>query len=893
MSDIKALSQLLIEELGKKNIENTSLPIELSNNLNPNFKIRPYQKRAFQYIVNYFEESFDGKPRHNHQLLFHMATGSGKTLMMAGTILYLYKKGYRNFLFFVNSTNIINKTRENFLNSNSSKYLFNESVSQYEKRIKINEVENFQLSNPDDINLVFTTIQGLHMTLNNPKENSLTYDDFENTKIVLISDEAHHINSETKKGTKNLSQDEQLEVISWEGTVEKIFKANNENIILEYTATVDFQDKFLEEKYKPRLLFDYPLKEFRKDGFSKEVKVLQADLPPFERSLLAILLSQYRRKLFEKNRLPIKPVILFKSKTIPESKNFFKEFNKRLKGLNPNDISHLKSSTSDPTFIKLFNYLDLKNISYENLISEIIEDFSIDKLISINSKEESVLKQLAVNSLEDEDNHYRAVFAVDKLNEGWDVLNLFDIVRLYDTRDAKSNKAGKTTISEAQLIGRGARYCPFQLSIDQPRFKRKFDSDIEHDMKVCEELFYHSVHNPRYIQELNSALQDIGIAPKTSIQKELLIKDSFKSTELYKVGHIFLNSRIKYDRSDIQGIDSSLINQRYKIALPTGYTNILSAFETNKVSSIGIERKSQDYNLIDFGYSVIRKSINKISFYEFSNLRKYLPNLSSIEELLTSPNYFLNIKIEVIGLASEVSNLTPDQKLYISSKVLLNLSSIIASEKIEFKGTKEFFPHMIKSVFTDKTMNFTFGEGEDKQFGRSINDPIEATNLYHLNLNLKEWYVFNDCFGTSEEKLLIKFIDKKFDILKKSYSDVYLFRNEKHFQIYNFSDGRPLEPDFVLYLINKNDSDIIHYQVFIEPKGQHLLKTDEWKENFLAIIKDNFKIEQLFQNKKYIVWGLPFFNSELRMSEFESGFNEELNPTTKLVKKRQKNEKKK
>jgi len=56
------------------------------------------------------------KPRQNHQLLMHMATGSGKTMMMAGLIAYLYAKGYRKFLFFVNSTNIINKTRDNFLN---------------------------------------------------------------------------------------------------------------------------------------------------------------------------------------------------------------------------------------------------------------------------------------------------------------------------------------------------------------------------------------------------------------------------------------------------------------------------------------------------------------------------------------------------------------------------------------------------------------------------------------------------------------------------------------------------------------------------------------------------------------------------------------------------------
>ena len=29
-------------------------------------------------------------------------------------------------------------------------------------------------------------------------------------------------------------------------------------------------------------------------------------------------------------------------------------------------------------------------------------------------------------------NGIRAIFAVDMLNEGWDVLNLYDIVRLYD-----------------------------------------------------------------------------------------------------------------------------------------------------------------------------------------------------------------------------------------------------------------------------------------------------------------------------------------------------------------------------------------------------------------------------------------------------------------------------
>jgi type III restriction enzyme len=45
-----------------------------------------------------------------------MATGSGKTVMMAGLILYLYERGYRKFLFFVNRGQIVEKTKDNFIN---------------------------------------------------------------------------------------------------------------------------------------------------------------------------------------------------------------------------------------------------------------------------------------------------------------------------------------------------------------------------------------------------------------------------------------------------------------------------------------------------------------------------------------------------------------------------------------------------------------------------------------------------------------------------------------------------------------------------------------------------------------------------------------------------------
>ena len=90
-------------------MNNLRLPSTLeSASLNPAFELRPYQEEAFASFIHYFNNDLSGKEKPLH-LLFSMATGSGKTLIMAGLTLYLYEKSYRNFLFFVNFTNIIEK----------------------------------------------------------------------------------------------------------------------------------------------------------------------------------------------------------------------------------------------------------------------------------------------------------------------------------------------------------------------------------------------------------------------------------------------------------------------------------------------------------------------------------------------------------------------------------------------------------------------------------------------------------------------------------------------------------------------------------------------------------------------------------------------------------------
>ena len=64
------LQSTLQRELGKKPIERTEMPEYFGTSLNPYMKLRPYQREAFQYFINYWENDWDGKA-YKPQLLFH------------------------------------------------------------------------------------------------------------------------------------------------------------------------------------------------------------------------------------------------------------------------------------------------------------------------------------------------------------------------------------------------------------------------------------------------------------------------------------------------------------------------------------------------------------------------------------------------------------------------------------------------------------------------------------------------------------------------------------------------------------------------------------------------------------------------------------------------------
>lgn len=135
-------------------------------------------------------------------------------------------------------------------------------------------------------------------------------------------------------------------------------------------------DQNIRQKYEDKIIFQYDLKQFRLDKYSKEIEVLQADLEPVDRALQAVILSQYRRKIAEKYKLHLKPVILLKSKTIKESKENYEGFLEKMKNLTTRDIQEISSRARGTDLEKAFNYFQKESISFENLIRELQEDFT-------------------------------------------------------------------------------------------------------------------------------------------------------------------------------------------------------------------------------------------------------------------------------------------------------------------------------------------------------------------------------------------------------------------------------------------------------------------------------------------------------------------------------------
>lgn len=815
-------------------------------------KLRPYQEHALSQFI--FTQEIDQADLYSNHLLFHMATGSGKTLVLASNILYLYKEqNKQNFIFFVNSDAIIKKTKDNLTNTNSLKYLFRkEGIVIDGNQIDIQIVDVFpSLPDPHTIYLKLTTIQKLHLDLTEPRENSLTFEGLEELEIVLLADEAHHINAWTRRDKRKLNTKEQEER-TWENTVNRLLKLNPANRLLEYTATIDLTKDVLFEKYRDKIVCQYDLRQFMRDGYSKNVMLLRADEEDRNKMLNSVLLSQYRKYVARDHGIDLKPIIFFKSNLIKNSQNAQEKFINLIKGLEAEELKEVIENGytiykhQQSIWSSMFAYY--KKIDLNQVVQDLKWDFAEGNLLNANDRDFlSEENALILNSLEEANNPIRVIFAVARLNEGWDVLNLFDIVRI--SEGATKTKA--TTDSEAQLIGRGARYYPFEYKNEQS-YTRRFDFGGENsELRVIESLHYHTINDNAYIKNLEKSLKSANIQVKEDKYHHLeaKIKPSFKKNPIFKEGKIYINKLIETTAEDYNTLEkynvSTVFDIPFEMAIEQKYGSKIThkvATQTHEVSW-KVEEK------------YIQKAIQRRPFFHYSNLKNYMPSISSMKTFIESKDFLGDLTLYVsLPSETELKDLDPITKLEMVEKFFESMEKKIRLNYMKNRGTPVFEGVKFSKLINDYQI-------ELNKVNQGISDIDELVK--DRNMRDHDWFIYDKAIVNSWENSFINFINDYIKQLKEKYKEVYLIRNERKVKIVEIDGTRGFMPDFLLYLQDESCT----YQIFLEPKGDHLRLQDKWKEDFLSSLGEREDVEVLTENEEVRLLGIKFYSETPELKE--------------------------
>ncbi len=849
------------------------VPEYITDNLSKT--LREYQVRALKHFI-WLYESDRAKAKH---VLFNMATGTGKTLVMASVVLYLYAQGYRNFLFLVHQIQIKDQALKNFTDYKFEKYLFNpKGVKINGRNVGIKAVPSIADADRNAINFMFFSTSLLYNHLIEDKENGLTAQDFADNNVVIIADEAHRLNVDTR--SKNKGDIE--EVRNWETAVMKAVKAREENLLLEYTATVDLANEAIHTKYSDKLVHRYDFLEFNRDRYSKDVKFLynkEVHTEDQKRLLIvnAVVLSEYRRLLAQREMgVEMKPVVLIKSVKIAQSEEDRAFFDTVISSLRPEDLNHLKelgqeNNNREHEILKdLFDWLrEPKNgfvtqgdwDGLNKFVSEIRASFAHDNTLIYNSQKKEKAELLPL--LDSQRNTIRAIFSVNALNEGWDVLSLYDIIH-FDISEAK-----KVSLQDIQLIGRGARYFPYELpssykpderenqtfeftqrNIEFDKYKRKFDKAPFERGRVLETFVYHFVKTGMFLENLQRDLLGEGIINEGIEQKTITLKQHFLESETYKKGFVLVNHTTKRNKTTDEEIDTTF-NRTIKAGLYNLRARALNDYEQNQQIA---SQKTKVIRITDefFAEPIIRKALvcAEANFFRFNNLRHHIPELQTVDELMNKylPKYAITYTYED---GKDIGSLNAQEKLQLLvGAILPEVRRRIDIYMPREAGSNKFRPVSLSQVFSKEKdiylMSFpsvdpvtgekVFISSDERAKAQSDHDNPEL----QFNIKDADWYAYSENYGTSEEKRFVKYLASQIADLHTRYegAEIYLIRNELDYWLYNIKDGRRFSPDYVL-IINDVARNELYYQVIIEPKGGHLLAQDAWKEEALISLNDD------------------------------------------------------
>jgi type III restriction enzyme len=350
-------------------------------------------------------------------IAFSIATGIGKTRLMAASIIYLYlKKGIRHFFVLAPNLTLYEKLIRDFSDVSYSKYVFRGIAELVHNQPVVITGDNYDqvrgLFSDTDIQINVFNIAKFNSDSKESKKGTprmkrlseylgQSYFDFLSSldDLVILMDEAHRYHADASKKAIN----ELRPVLG-----------------IEMTATP------MDEKGKAfmNIVYEYNLAQALLDGkYVKNPTVA-------------------KRKNFEKGSLSERELDILKLEDAIS--------------IHENVKMHLElyAKDNDLPLVKPFILVVCRNIQHATETVELLENELFDgrykgRVLQIDSstKKDEEIDRLFV-SLEESNNEIEIVVHVNMLKEGWDVTNLYTIVPL---------RAADAPILVEQSIGRGLR----------------------------------------------------------------------------------------------------------------------------------------------------------------------------------------------------------------------------------------------------------------------------------------------------------------------------------------------------------------------------------------------------------------------------------------------------
>ena len=219
-------------------------------------------------------------------------------------------------------------------------------------------------------------------------------------------------------------------------------------------------------------------------------------------------------------------------------------------------------------------------------------------------------------------------------------------------------------------------YSNFFVYHEHEKFQRKFDNNTTDDLRILEELYYHTKEDNRYISELKSALIEIGIYDDHLVTKQLTLKDMFKETELYRTGHVFFNKKVPKKYNNVRSFaDLGVQRVNYEHQLSSGYGHIINPFIENYVAiNENIPYTSKDIKLKNIPLHIIQYALSQLPFFRFDKISRYFPSINSLRDFIVSDDYLGGLSITFTGLPRRVDNLLNYDYLLAVTGLLVALS---------------------------------------------------------------------------------------------------------------------------------------------------------------------------------------------------------------------------